>query len=549
MSRRTWIPSLIIAAIAALGVALAFVASSWAFEAATTVSWFEAAHRSALAQMTIQIADQLQRQHQAPKQIAREVVSRLQSMSDVAAAVVDSNGRLVAGDSALVTDLRFPGPPAGGAVATTNFGPGPLTPPMSVQMGPFENAQPLKGLAPPGASATIREEQTIVNRPPGGVARLMAFGTTTHFLAMRGPDFGYGGEPGLSWLFGNVGMSRTLVPIGTQTVVIGTANDVLARVQNGLRYSALGLLLLTFFVVWFRSRQVLAVAMRPADRVREALVKFSQSVPPKPEILATDGGADGELITAYNTAANKITNAFRNRVEAEYRMRQFVADAGHELRTPLAVIMGYVQLLRHNSKSDDATADRIFSEIDEQGRRISVLIHKLLLLTRWESQEPTDVKILDAADIAAGVVDSFRPLAAGATLNLEVQRDAFIQVSESEMREAIGNLIDNALKYAPGAAIDTTVRATNGFVSVAVSDNGPGMTPEVRAHAFERFARGELGGSISGSGLGLAIVKRVVERAGGTVTLESALGQGTRVELRIPAWHPDATQLSRTPEA
>jgi signal transduction histidine kinase len=74
------------------------------------------------------------------------------------------------------------------------------------------------------------------------------------------------------------------------------------------------------------------------------------------------------------------------------------------------------------------------------------------------------------------------------------------------------------------------------MVTVAVADNGPGMSPDVRARAFERFARGETGGAVTGSGLGLAIVKRAVERAGGEVWLNTAPGKGTSVEMRFPAW-------------
>ena len=231
-----------------------------------------------------------------------------------------------------------------------------------------------------------------------------------------------------------------------------------------------------------------------------------------------------------------MQSASKQRTEVEGKITQFVADAGHELRTPLAVIMGYVQLLRQGVRTDTEMSARVFSEIDEQGKRMSVLIQKLLLLTRLESQEPHDVKILDAADIAQNVVESFRPLANGATLSLQAQHDSFVQVSESELHEAIGNLLDNALKYAPGSHIQANVKAQGDSVFIAVSDDGPGMTPEVRARAFERFSRGEMGGSITGSGLGLAIVERAVERAGGSVSLESALGKGTTVELRFPAW-------------
>jgi len=172
------------------------------------------------------------------------------------------------------------------------------------------------------------------------------------------------------------------------------------------------------------------------------------------------------------------------------------------------------------------------------------LIQNLLFLLRLDSQEPSDVKIIDAADVVQGVVDSFRSLANGATLSAQVEPGSFVQVSETELRQAIGNLIDNSLKYAPGSHIATRVRAQGDQVIVTVSDDGPGMSPDTRARAFERFARGDTSGSIPGSGLGLAIVARTTERAGGSVSLHTEPGKGATVEMRFPAWKPRTSQTS-----
>jgi signal transduction histidine kinase len=174
-----------------------------------------------------------------------------------------------------------------------------------------------------------------------------------------------------------------------------------------------------------------------------------------------------------------------------------------------------------------------------------VLIQNLLFLLRLDSQEPSDVKIIDAADVVHGVVDSFQSLSNGTALRAEVESGAFVQMSEAELRQAIGNLIDNALKYAPGSSIAARVRTDDNQVRMSVSDNGPGMSPATRAHAFERFARGDTAGSIPGSGLGLAIVARTAERAGGSVSLHTEPGKGATVEMCIPAWRPRAAEPPR----
>jgi two-component system OmpR family sensor kinase len=179
-------------------------------------------------------------------------------------------------------------------------------------------------------------------------------------------------------------------------------------------------------------------------------------------------------------------------------------------------------------------AERVYSEIEGQGHRMTLLIQKLLLLTRLENQEARDIRVLDAGEIARNVAESFRPLAGESTIVASSDAGALVKMSESELRDVVGNLMDNAIKYAPGSTIDLNVRVRDGAVYVVLADDGPGMSPELRARAFERFSRGETAGSVPGSGLGLAIVETAVQRAGGSVSLTTAVGKGTTVELRFP---------------
>jgi len=296
------------------------------------------------------------------------------------------------------------------------------------------------------------------------------------------------------------------------------------------------IMLLSFVTVWSVGRRTLAQSARPMARVEKGLRRLVDVANPTVEAIASDdAGLAAPLVASYNAATLELAAILRQRSELETRLRQFVADAGHELRTPLAVVMGYVQLLRQGSHVDSPMADRVFSEIEGQGRRMTLLIQKLLLLTRLESQDARDVRVLDAASVVQNVAESFGPLAGASTIEARGDEGAFVRMSESELRDAVGNLIDNAIKYAPGSRVDVDVRARDGFVYVRVSDDGPGMTPDLRARAFERFSRGETAGAIPGSGLGLAIAETAVQRAGGTVSLHAAVGQGTSVELRLPA--------------
>ncbi|HXW51708.1 MAG TPA: HAMP domain-containing sensor histidine kinase [Candidatus Acidoferrales bacterium] len=486
MTRRSWASSLWLAAIAAVFALLVLAVMSWGLTLVAPNLWFDANERARIADDVQHTGDRLQSAHESQTQVANSLVGLVNAVGGYTAAVFDDSGKLIAGDASLQA-FRPQGPGLGGP------------PPSGRASG---NAPDL------GFRGTL-----YAMRPP-----------RAHGISFIRPPFFTMSEP------------ASFVRINGATVVFAPTQDALDSIQNLERAISGVVVLLTFIVVLWVSRRMFRATMQPAERLRSGLLRLADGDYARLESFDPDDGDARKLVDAYNAVATEMENTTKQRTEIEARMRQFVADAGHELRTPLAVIMGYVQLLRQGGNTDSEMASRVFSEIDDQGRRISVLIQKLLLLTRLESQEPHDVKILDAADVAANVVESFRPLANGARLSLSAQHDSFVQVSESELYEAIGNLIDNALKYAPGSNIEAKVNATGDSIYVAVKDDGPGMSPEVRARAFERFSRGEMGGSITGSGLGLAIVERAVERAGGSVSLESALGKGTTVSLRFPAW-------------
>lgn len=471
--------SLAPALVAALGALLVFFAASWTFTMAAPSVWLDANFRARISQDVVQTADRLESKHRPLSEIARTILARIDLSPGFTAAVVSDSGKLLGGNQALVGN-RPPGfPPE----------------------------------APRPRNAAFRGSLYPLLRPPNPPGALFFRGPLTSVVSP--PSF---------------------VRITGASVIFAPEHDVLSTIQSTERMTVIILVTLTFVLVWLIARRILVGAVRPMDGIRAALRRLSQGDYARFETFSEEDNVAGELVEAYNAAASEMATVSQRGTAVESKIRQFVADAGHELRTPLAVIMGYVQLLHEGDRLGNPMSNRVFSEIEDQGKRMSVLIQKLLLLTRLESQDPQDVKILDAADVAQNVIDSFRPLSNGATLRVNAQSNSFVQVSESELREAIGNLVDNALKYAPGANIEASVRTEGNTVFIAVSDDGPGMTPDMRARAFERFSRGEMGGSITGSGLGLAIVERAVERTGGSVSLNTALGKGTTVEMRLPAW-------------
>ncbi|MBV9333636.1 MAG: sensor histidine kinase, partial [Candidatus Eremiobacteraeota bacterium] len=149
------------------------------------------------------------------------------------------------------------------------------------------------------------------------------------------------------------------------------------------------------------------------------------------------------------------------------------------------------------------------------------------------SEAPPIVEDVDVVELLRSQVEAARRLDDRRTIDYSVDGVRTIAADRGELGEAVWNVIENALKYAPDAPIHLSASRTNGHAVITVRDEGPGMSESERLHAFERFYRGDRRGEITGSGLGLAIAKRAVERAGGDISIDSAPGQGTAVIIKI----------------
>ncbi len=218
----------------------------------------------------------------------------------------------------------------------------------------------------------------------------------------------------------------------------------------------------------------------------------------------------------------------------------FVANASHELRTPLAAIIGYVETLADSSDSlDSPIAQKFLGTIEREAQRLQSLISDLMSLSRVEA-EKHDVprEVLDLLDLVErSAID-----AAGSTrlerLHLDLQEPASVRGDRQQLEQLVRNLVDNALKYgSPDTPVKVVLtRAGDGQVRITVTDKGEGIAPEQIPHLTRRFYRTDPGRSRAsgGTGLGLAIVKHIVERHRGRLEIESELGRGTRVIVRLP---------------
>jgi len=297
------------------------------------------------------------------------------------------------------------------------------------------------------------------------------------------------------------------------------------------------LLSVGFFVVVAAAalgRAIAGQALRPLVETTQSLRRFGEGDFTPRAVVTTERNEIGELARAYNAAAAQVSAAFEERRAAEQQMRQFIADAGHELRTPLTVVMGFIDVLRRRAANDPPASLKIYDAMLVESRRMKALIEKLIVLARLENAHPRELETVDMSEVARQVVLTLQSLEGGTRLHLRPASGAIVRGYENELHDALRNLVENALKYAPQSRADVVVRVEDDDTVVEVIDAGPGIALDEQAQVFARFYRGRERGDTEGFGLGLAIAQRAVERAGGRILLESTLGQGSRFTMRIP---------------
>jgi signal transduction histidine kinase len=269
---------------------------------------------------------------------------------------------------------------------------------------------------------------------------------------------------------------------------------------------------------------VARAALNPVERYRRAAEEAEDS-----PVLPVDVGRDDEVSRLGHTL-----NALLDRVaRANERERRFLADAAHELRSPLALMrteLEVAQLGRH----DEATQTALRS-LREQVERLIALSTMLLDLEEVRGGAPGPLETEAVDDLLADVVARYAPQAAAAGRRIVIAGDRGLWVRSRGhwLDVAVGNLVSNALRHGDGT-VTVSADATEGEVRVSVSDEGPGMPPEFVDVAFDRFSRADTSRAGEGSGLGLALVRAVAESHGGTATVT---GPAT-VSLTVPPSDP-----------
>jgi len=274
-------------------------------------------------------------------------------------------------------------------------------------------------------------------------------------------------------------------------------------------------------------------ALRPLVDVTEALERFAAGDLSPPPIEANRKHQLGALAVAYNGAIAQMAHAFSERDRAQAAMKQFIADAGHQLRTPLTVIRGFIAVLRKGDLRSPEDRDRILGTMNRQSLLMGSLIDKLILLDRWGQDTHSVCEPIDVSQLVEDVVSPIAEALPARDIRIDAGAGASARIDPGDLTHAVTNLVDNALKYTAGP-VDVVVRPNGKTITIDVKDQGPGMSPAELRHAFDRFYRGETRRDVDGSGLGLSIAKAAVERAGGTLVVESDSRTGSRFSILLP---------------
>lgn len=329
-------------------------------------------------------------------------------------------------------------------------------------------------------------------------------------------------------------LARAEGPRGGMPVLGLSLDDVDSAARRLIAVEALAVLAVLAvlgLVTWW----VIRLGVRPVRRMTQtagaiAAGDLSQRVPE-----GTPGTEAGALGVALNGMLGRIEEAFDQRAESEGRLRQFVADASHELRTPVTTIRGYAELYRAGALDDDAELAQAMRRTEQEAVRMGNLVEDLLRLARLDQARATTREPVDLAALGADAVRDALAAAPDRQVTVDAPSPVVVQGDEDALRQVIANLLGNALVHAPDAAVEVRVRTEGDHAILEVADHGPGMPPDAAARAFERFYRADQSRSRhrGGAGLGLAIVEATVQAHGGTVALTSAPGAGTTVRVEL----------------
>jgi len=309
---------------------------------------------------------------------------------------------------------------------------------------------------------------------------------------------------------------------------LGRLNATLARLRNLILVIVPLSLLAVGLGGWFLARR----ALEPVTAIRSAAAKIGSGNLHRRVPVGQSRDELSDLATTFNDMIERLEHTFQSQ-------RRFVADASHDMRTPLMVVGSKLELVRRRDDLPESVASDLAlcsSEIERMARTVD----DLLLLARADAEQLRLVRSVERLDEI--VVDCAARMRGPATernisLWVDVADAVRVQCDATAIQRALTNVVENALKYSPpGTTVRIRTERSGDMAVVSIADEGVGIPAGDLAQVFDRFYRCDVSRSTPGSGLGLSIVKTIVEAHGGTVSVESAQGAGTTVTIALPAY-------------
>jgi signal transduction histidine kinase len=304
-------------------------------------------------------------------------------------------------------------------------------------------------------------------------------------------------------------------------------DDVIGSVTSAWVVASAFAIVVAAFAGWFMSKRVTS----PVLALEKATRQMEQGN------LHARVDLPDERQQEFVSLANSFNGMASQVEQTVMTLREFIADAAHELHTPLTALQANIELARDEKNASERT--RYLSHAQEQGQRLEALVQSLLDLSRIEAaKSPSNFAPVDFVQLTREIGEQFASRAeqTDRSFVMNIRSDTLdVMGNEMQLKQVVMNLLENALKFTPeNGTISLDLQRSDDEVTLSVSDTGIGILSEDLPHIFERFHRGRNASAYPGNGLGLAIVKAIVTAHGGTVAVESQPSQGTTIRITLP---------------
>ncbi len=231
---------------------------------------------------------------------------------------------------------------------------------------------------------------------------------------------------------------------------------------------------------------------------------------------------------------NETLKPIKNNMQ---KQKRFIADASHELRTPVAVVISGLEVNLNNKRLDIISARKTLEDTLDEMREFSKLSNSLLDISRYDTLKQTDYEIIDIQDLVKNIVEKNKKLAdkKEIEINEKLENKANIKGNKMELSRVFFNILDNAIKYTrEKGSISLSDKIVSGKYFLTISDNGMGIKQDILNKIFDPFFRGDESRNTTGAGLGLTLSKKIIENHKGTISIKSQLNKGTNVTISLP---------------